>query len=133
MTTLAELGEISKASDGDIPPGYRSSALQRINPRSRTYVREGSAPQRVLLPWVGGISGALAGRGAVLAATRGKVRSPNTLGAAHLAGVAGGSLTTTAALHRNIKSKDTISIHRKSGRRARSKVDIPSVGHFNVY
>lgn len=120
MTSLAELGEISKAKKSypkEPPSGYRESYLSSLNPTSQTYVKEGvgSGARRVILP------AALAQAGAIGGSIAG-ARLGKTQGAAILGGSIGSVGGLSAGLTRNIRSKDTISYHKKTGRKARYKL-----------
>ena len=101
--------------------GYRDSYLSRFNPRSKTEVKEGTMPQRVLLPAAGGFGGHMVGR-----AIGGKIASRG------LAGTAGAIGGATWALDRNIKSGDTVSRHKKTGKKARTKVGWADAS-MNIY
>lgn len=136
MTTLADLADytygdsVSKARSKKERSlarsnDYRPSHFQRINPRSRTYVRRGTAAQRVLLPWAGSSAGLAAG--AVLGAKVGGQAGAGIGGA--LGGAGGGTL----GYMRNVKSGDTKAFHRKTGRKMKQKAQIPYIGAMNLY
>lgn len=111
MVALAELGEISKAYEdapkkrpegGRAPKGYRRSYWDWANPRSETYVKEGAASAARR------IGGNVAG------------------------GMLIGPIGTTAASWRNVSSGDTVSYHKKTGKRAKGKVSSGAVA-LNLY
>lgn len=116
--------EIYKKDKAYEKPGddYRSSALSGINPRSKTYVKRGTGPQRVLLPAIGGTVGTAVG-GAI---GRG---SPALAGPLAMAGGIGGA---SLGLRRNVKSGDTVSYHRRTGKKATDKFGNGEWA-FNVY
>lgn len=125
------LVEISKATEKKIPSdkkmkkkGYRLSRLERFNPRSKTYVKEGTALNRLGGPLAGTALGSMAG-GVVDAAARGRTMG---LGAA-----TGAALGATAGYNRNVKSGDTVSYERATGAKAKTKVNIPVLGTYNAY
>ena len=99
---------------------YRASHLKEFNPRSDTYVKEGlgSYGRRLGGPMVAGTAGEIAGR----ALARG-----NPAG-----GHVGRGLGTSATLTRNVRSGDTVSYHKKTGKKAKAKVDTP-LGIYNIY
>lgn len=103
--------DIEQMKRDKIPEGYRPSALQDVNPRSRTYVKEGggSLARRVGSQYGGALAGTLIlpGPGTAVGAT------------------VGGS--------RNVKSGDTIGIRRKDGARAKSKVALSGTEGFYIY
>lgn len=131
MGELAELGRIAKAQLPEMEEGYRRSRLAGINPRSEVRVREGSGGRRFAREAGGGFAGGVAGYGAALglnAATKGRMLSNpvgrDLLGYTPVAGaVGGGSYGAT----RNIKSGDTVGYHKKSGKKAKSKVSLSPV------
>lgn len=99
--------------------GYRPSYLAGVNPRSKTYVREGTVLQRVGGPLAGSAVGSLAGR-AIDVAAKGRT--------AGLGMTAGSALGGTAGFYRNIKSGDTASYERSTGKKADGKVQLPFSG-----
>jgi len=115
-----EHGDISK-SDGE----YRDSYFQSMNPRSKTKVKHGTKAKRIAIPYAGGAAGILAG-----AAVGSAAKSPGVRSALVTAGGIGG---TTLGLQRNIKSKDTVSVNRRSGKKAKDKISLPVIGPLNLY
>lgn len=147
MTTLSDLAEYAygasvtksrkTAEERKIAGSrkYRPSVFQGINPRSRTYVREGSgsAARRLGGPQLGGTAGTLVGYGAG-AALGAASKNPGVKFGARYGGSALGTYAgLSAGYHRNIRSGDTVSFNRRSGKKARSKVAVPEVGPLNIY
>lgn len=148
MTTLAELGAISKAAKYKKPDSdeYRRSRLAGLNPRSDTYVRRGarSMARRVGAPVLGGALGGAAGEAAGRAAFSmlpKKYRASSKMGRflqarrwnRKPAGI-GGIVGTSAGLTRNIRTGDTKSYNYATGKKARGKVKTGVVpGYLNVY
>lgn len=139
MTSLAELGEISKASKRkkedyprEPPKGYRESYLSAVNPVSQTYVKEGtgSAARRVVGPWAAGMGGSYLG--AVAGAASARKDPVKAFTRAKTGAALGGFGGLSAGLHRNIRSKDTISYHKGSGKKAKGKVGY-GIFHANLY
>lgn len=108
-------------ADGD---GYRDSYFERINPRSRTEVREGSMPKRAARYLGGGMVGA--GVGQIAGASAGPAGRI-------LGGTIGGAIGSTVGRTYNIRSGDTRARHRRTGRKAKGAVTIPQIGDFWVY
>lgn len=138
---LSELGQIAKAASQDAEDrkmarqGYRPSHLRAMNPRSNTYVKRGSGVRRIVRPQAGGLAGGVAGgaigSGIGAAVSRGNQRA--ALLGGQLGYSVGGMAGSSWGLNRNIKTKDTVSYNRRSGKKARNKVNLPYVGPFNVY
>lgn len=113
---------ISKAStEQKIPSGYRPSHLQSINPRSKTYVKRGTGVQRLGGPMLGGAIGT--GLGRVIGGPK--------YGA--LLGLSTGAIGGSLGFNRNIKSKDTIAINRRTNKQAKTKAQFPYLGVYNIY
>jgi uncharacterized protein YcfJ len=115
-----EYSAISKKDPVESDPEYRRSMYQKVNPRSKTYVKRQTGLQRIGGPVAGGVVGSVVG-GAAGAATR----SP---AAASVLSTAGGVGGASVGHMRNVRSGDTVGISRKSGKRAKGKVgfDTPS-------
>lgn len=132
MSQVVKGDKKSKENPHRTLKGYRRSYLEGINPRSRTQVREGSGVQRIGGPLIAGTIGATAGNAAARIATKG--RSPEATAQATKWGAGfGGAVGSSAMLNRNIKSKDTISTNRRTGQRAKGKVDLSGYGTYNLY
>jgi hypothetical protein len=115
---------ISKADKAK--PEYRASYLQRINPRSKTEVRRGTGIERAGRPMLGSIGGSVVGviPGVV-------THNPNL---SRIGTAIGSSVGTSVGLTRNIKSGDTKSVNRRSGKKAHAKIALPGgYGTYNVY
>lgn len=111
---------------------YRRSYLERINPRSKTYVKRGTELERYARPALLGGAGLYAGTG--LGALAGAAtRRPKVARAGALAGgTAGSAMGATAGYTRNLQRGDTVSFHRKSGKKAKYKVSVRGFTQ-NVY
>ena len=109
--------EVSKAEKG-----YRDSYLAGINPRSKTEVKEGTSLKRIGLPVVGAVSGRMIG-----SAVGGAV---GARGAGAMAGSIGGA---GIGLNRNIRSGDTKSTNKRTGKKAKGKVGWAGSPTFNIY
>ena len=141
-----------KKADGE----YRASHLQRINPRSKTYVKEGTGLKRVGIPLVGGAAGGaiggavgeLAGRklgstklgskigskiASKIAPTKIEREMLSSIRPGRTFGQMAGTLTgATPGMTRNIKSGDTVSYNRRTGKKAKAKFGDASFA-FNKY
>lgn len=158
MTPLEELGvmyEITKAYkdfDEVDPKEFRSSHLRFMNPRSRTYVERGTLPQRAARPLAGGALGAFIGaapgllmkkpkalKGAAKGASEGQRRAlalselPGNPAVTRWGSTLGGAVGSSLGYSENIRSGNTRSFNRRTGKQAKSKFNIPQVGAFNVY
>lgn len=103
-----------KKKDVRKDPNYRKSYLEPINPRSETYVRRGTGPQRVGGPAAGGVIGGVTG------GVLGGVATASPVGVS-LGTTAGAVLGASAFHNRNVKSGDTVGINRRTGKKAKSK------------
>lgn len=114
--SLAEYGEIVKAEDEK----WRKSYLASINPRSKTEVKEGTAPRRYGKYMAGGLGGGAAGYGV------GSAFGPRArLYGAALGGMAGHSLARTS----NLRRGDVKATNKRTGKQAKSFTDLtPFVG-----
>jgi hypothetical protein len=127
--------EIAKADPPASVKGYRKSVFEPINPRSKTFVKEGSGLRRVARVQGGGLAGGFGGAavGGALGAVAGK-GDPLAIRAGAQAGQSlGGAAGASVGFHHNIKSGDVKSFQRSTGRQAKSKVAVPSVGPINIY
>ncbi len=120
---------VSKA-DRKAPKGYRSSHLRGLNPRSDTFVKEGTGGRRALRFVGGSVAGQVVG-GAVGTVAGSKLGNPRAGGiAGEMAGAtAGATLGRTA----NVKSKDTVAYHRSTGKKAKGGYTVPLTGSFLKY
>lgn len=115
--------EISKKKDVRKDPEYRKSYLEPLNPRSETYVRRGSGVARIGGPYIGGMAGGVGG-----AALGAATKNPNMVAPASFAG---GVIGATPGLMRNVKSGDTVGIHRKTGKRAKAKAGTADMSFYS--
>lgn len=131
---LWELGQIAKAQSKTEKKrakkmraaGYRRSHLTNFNPRSETWVKPGaaSAARRIGGQMLGSAAGQTVG-GIAGGAAGGSM-------GAQLGATAGGLLGASAGATRNIRSKDTVSFNRSTGKKARGKA-VTSFGTYNLY
>lgn len=111
-------GDISKADE------YRDSKLAAFNPRSKTKVKRGTGLKRVGGPVAGSVGGTILGTVAGAA-----TKNPTVT---RYAGQLGGYSGQSAMLTRNIKSGDTVSTNKKTGKTAKAKLATP-VGTYNIF
>lgn len=107
------------------PEGYRRSKLRALNPRSSTYVKEGTLVQRVARPTGGAIIGTNVG---ALAGIASKGRIPQKT-----ASSLGGGVGYAIGRSKNVSSEDVVGINRKTGKRAKGSIVLPYTDRLYIY
>lgn len=129
MSDPFEVYGVSKA-DRKAPKGYRSSHLRGFNPRSDTFVKEGTSGRRAVRFVGGSMAGGVVGSavGSVAGSKLGNPRVGGTVG--EMAGAATGA---TLGRTQNVRSGDTKSYQRSTGKKAKGGYTVPGVGSFMKY
>jgi len=141
---VSTLVEIKKSAEKD---EYRNSHFERLNPRSKTEVRNGSMPRRAVAVGAGmiagGVAGRLAGTGAGAAAAKGATKTVKgrkflkevhrqggsvTGAGANVGGYVGAAGGAVAGAKHNLSTGDTKATHRKSRKKATGAAYVPGAG-----